>query len=211
MFGLDINSFADLMQQGGPIMWPLLVLSVVGLTLCFERCWFWTRTNNAASLARMRMLRDTLARRDFNAAKTMVAMDKGIYGQLVRTVLEQRKNQAAALAAVETQRPRMERFMSTLSTIITASPMLGILGTVTGLIGSFEVLGEGVSDPRAISPQIAQALITTAAGMIIAITILFPYNAFRAQIDRSLARVEALLAVTIAEGDGEPGTSSAKD
>ena len=181
-------------------MWPLLILSVLGVTLIFERCWFWLRTNNAASLTRFRLLRDTLNRGDWATAKTMVAMDNSVYGQIVRSLLDDQNNDAAAAAALETQRPRMERFMGTLSTIITAAPMLGILGTVTGLIGSFNVLGEGVSDPRAISPQIAEALITTAAGMVIAIVILFPFNAFRTQIDRSFARVETLLAAAVSNG-----------
>ena len=85
--------------------------------------------------------------------------------------------------------------MGTLSTIITAAPMLGILGTVTGLIQAFNILSdEGVSDPRAISPAVAEALITTAAGLVIAIGVLFPYNAFRAQLDRTLSRIESLIA-----------------
>jgi biopolymer transport protein ExbB len=200
MFGIDFASFSELMNQGGPIMWPLLILSVLGVTLIFERCWFWLRTNNAASLTRFRLLRDTLNRGNWATAKTMVAMDNSVYGQIVRSLLDDQNNDAAAAAALETQRPRMERFMGTLSTIITAAPMLGILGTVTGLIGSFNVLGEGVSDPRAISPQIAEALITTAAGMVIAIVILFPFNAFRTQIDRSFARVETLLAAAVSNG-----------
>lgn len=193
MFGMDIESFNDLMSKGGPVMWPLLALSLIGLTLVFERCWFWLRTNNAAALSRVGRLGELLRKGDRAGVKTLVAMDGGVYGRAVRTLLETAGG-GGGVAAVETQRPRIERFMPTLSTIITAAPMLGILGTVMGLIGSFNVLDEGVSDPRAISPQIAEALITTAAGLVIAIVILFPYNAFRAQIDRTLGRIETLVA-----------------
>ena len=84
--------------------------------------------------------------------------------------------------------------MPTLSTIITAALMLGILGTVTGLIHSFRILAEesGVTDPREVSPAIGEALLTTAVGLGVSIVVLFVYNAFRAQVDRPLSRFEVL-------------------
>lgn len=202
MFGFEFDSFADFMAKGGPVMWPLLLLSVGGLTLVFERCWFWVRMNNAMTLGRFRKLGELLRRGDRAAAKTLAENDPSVYGRVVALLLAGRTTEAAAAAAVEAQRPRVERFMGTLSTIITAAPMLGILGTVVGLIGSFEALGPGVNDPRAISPQIAQALITTAVGLLIAIVILFPYNAFRAQVDRTLARIETLIMAAMPEQKG---------
>ena len=109
----------------------------------------------------------------------------------------ERITEALAVDAVESQRRRLERFMPTLSTIITAAPMLGILGTVLGIISSFEVLSEqsaaaGGTDPRSVSLGIAEALITPAAGLIVSLLTLFPYNAFRAQIERTLTRLETL-------------------
>jgi biopolymer transport protein ExbB len=73
--------------------------------------------------------------------------------------------------------------------------MLGILGTVTGIIQSFELLGGArtIVDPRDVSGGIAEALITTAAGLIIALGALFPYMAFKAQADRALGRFEAIV------------------
>lgn len=176
-------------------MWPLLFLSVLGLTLCFERAWFWLRMSSGASLARAKHLGELLRHGDAKAARMLSDKDGSIYGKVVASLLKERMSEAAAIAAVDEQRPRMERFMGTLSTIITAAPMLGILGTVTGLIRAFNILSiEGVTDPRAISPAIAEALITTAAGLAVAIIVLFPYNAFRAQLDRSLGRIETLIA-----------------
>ena len=82
-----------------------------------------------------------------------------------------------------------------LSTIVTASPMLGILGTVTGIIQSFELLGgsQSIIDPNDVSGGIAEALITTAAGLIIALMALFPYMIFRTQSERALGRFEAIV------------------
>jgi biopolymer transport protein ExbB len=107
------------------------------------------------------------------------------------------------MASMEAQRGRLERYMPTLSTIITAAPMLGILGTVTGIIQSFRLLAPETTttDPRLVSQGIAEALLTTAAGLIVALVVLFPYNAFRAQIDKTLGRFDALIAA--AHGNAE--------
>ena len=69
--------------------------------------------------------------------------------------------------------------------VITAAPMLGILGTVVGLIKALNIFAadQTVTDPRLVSPAIGESLITTAAGLVVALVVLFPYNAFRAQID----------------------------
>ena len=190
-----LNAFMDLMHKGGPVMWPLLACSVIGLMLSFERMWFWLRTNGPASADRVQRLGQTLRSGNVQLARQFIDRDSSVYGRVVAALLREKGSDAAAVAAVDAQRPRMERFMGTLSTIITAAPMLGILGTVTGLIQAFNILSdEGVSDPRAISPAVAEALITTAAGLVIAIGVLFPYNAFRAQLDRTLSRIESLIA-----------------
>ena len=95
--------------------------------------------------------------------------------------------------------------MPTLSTIITAAPMLGILGTVLGIIASFQVLAEqtAVTDPARVSQGIAEALVTTAAGLLIAVVTLFPYNALRAQVDRTLSRIESLAASALSHRERE--------
>ena len=89
--------------------------------------------------------------------------------------------------------------MVSLSTIITAAPLLGILGTVIGIIRSFRLLvggpGEGgLTDPSAVSMGIAEALLTTALGLVVALITLFPYMIFKAQAERALGRVESIIA-----------------
>lgn len=202
-----IDSFTDLIARGGWVMYPLLALSVIGLTLSFERIWFWLRTNNTVVVARVGRMSELLRRGDLHGAKVLADRHGSVYDRIVKALLSEEPTEAAAIAAIEDQRPRMERFMSSLSTIITAAPMLGILGTVLGLIGSFNILADSnVDDPRQISPEIAKALITTAVGLVIAIVVLFPYNGFRAQADRTLGRIETLTAA-IVDHDDAPAPS----
>ncbi len=101
-----------------------------------------------------------------------------------------------AMAAAELQRHRLERFSVVLSTIITASPMVGILGTVIGIIKSFQVLGTQtqLADPRGVSGGIGEALITTASGLAVALITLFPYMAFKGLADRAMGRMESVIA-----------------
>jgi biopolymer transport protein ExbB len=195
MFDAIWTTSADLMQRGGFVMWPLLLLSIVGLTLIFERCWFWFSTNSPWRVSLYERIGQTLRAGDREQAITLLGNDRSVFGNLVRQMLAEGSSDATAIDAVENQRRRMERFMPTLSTIITAGPMLGILGTVTGIISAFRILAdETVTDPSKVGGGIAEALLTTVAGLIVALIVLFPYNAFRAQIDRALGRMEALIA-----------------
>jgi len=177
---------------GGPVMWPLLLCSLVSLTVILERCLFWMKADvgkdraiseklledyrlggpdwipqpygdgQAACGAILKMLLSGLAHRNFSSSKAM---------------------EAVALDEIK----KMRRGMNVLDTIITAAPMLGILGTVTGIITSFDMLGQvGVDDPKAVVAGIAEALITTAAGLVISVGTVFPYNYFNARIDDAL-------------------------
>ena len=198
MFDTIRDGFWELIQRGGVVMWPLLALSLLTITLAFERCWFWPGPNRPSRLSRLRRIGTLLRRGDRAAVKVLIDDDTSVYGRVVALLLDEPggASEAALIEAVALQRPRMERFMTTLSTIITAAPLLGILGTVTGIISSFQVLAEqtAATDPRSVSQGIAEALLTTAAGLTIALVTLFPYNAFRGQIDRTLGRIEALAA-----------------
>jgi biopolymer transport protein ExbB len=188
------TSFMSVFERGGVVMFPLLVLSLVAVTFAVERCWFFIKTNNPSRIARVTDVMRLLRRGELDAARQLVADDRSVYGRVVTMLLEQGATESTLIEAVESQRPRLERFMSMLSTIITAAPLLGILGTVIGIISSFEVLSDqaAATDPRMVSAGIAEALLTTAAGLIVALVVLFPYNAFRTQIDRTLSRIEAI-------------------
>ena len=126
----------------------------------------------------------------------MVNNDPSPYGVVAKSMLKIGASDAVAMEAVESQRPRIDRFMVALSTIITAAPLLGILGTVLGIIQSFRLLGEQavLTDPSDVAGGIAAALLTTALGLIIALVTLFPYMLFRGWSSRAIGRLDALIA-----------------
>lgn len=192
-------SFTDLMSRGGVVMWPLLVLSVIAVTLILERTWFFLSTNGSARCERIDQLSRLLRAGRLDEAKPLASRDHSIYGDAVSRLLDESLSESAAVDAVEVQRSRLERFLPMLSTIITAAPMLGILGTVIGIIGAFNELSGSRADLDLsdLGGDIGQALITTAAGITVALLTLLPYNLFRAQADRSLSRLESLVAAAL--------------
>jgi biopolymer transport protein ExbB len=185
----------SVVTRGGWVMWPLLLVSMVSLAITLERAWFWLRLHSNRESGRIRKLSKAFRNGDRSKAEEFLEAPGGVYDQLGRRLLEDGPDDAIALETIEELRGQTERFNGILSSIITASPMLGILGTVTGIIQSFELLGgtRTLVDPRDVSAGIAEALITTAAGLIIAIATLFPYMIFRAQADRALGRFESLV------------------
>ncbi len=201
------DPFLDLMYRGGWTMWPLLMLSGVSVSLSLERMWFFLRNNHPGRLGRVDRLGTLLRRGGSSEARELAQSDTSVYGDTAFRLLGEADprhvcTDADAVAAIEAQRPRLERFLPTLSTIITAAPMLGILGTVLGIISAFELLSmlsgnAAPLDQAKLSRGIAEALISTAAGLTVAMVTLFPYNAFRAQVDRSLSRLEAVAAAAV--------------
>ena len=190
------DSLGLLIERGGYVMVPLLVLSVISLTLIIERIWFWVTTHGPGRAKKLAKLNDALRKGQKRAAEKQIARDRTPYARVARRLLNAGASDAVAVEAVEAQRPRFDRFMVTLSTIITAAPLLGILGTVFGIIQSFNLLGEQttLTDPRAVSVGIAEALLTTALGLIVALLTLFPYMIFRGQVDRAMGRLESVIA-----------------
>jgi biopolymer transport protein ExbB len=191
-----IEGFLALMEKGGFVMWPLLSLSVLSLALSVERAVFWTRVAGLAARQRVNQLVEALRR---GRRDEVVRMCEGSPQPEMMVALRMAIDGAddgVAMAAAEIQRHRLERFSVVLSTIITASPMVGILGTVIGIIKSFQVLGTQtqLADPRGVSGGIGEALITTASGLAVALITLFPYMAFKGLADRAMGRMESVVA-----------------
>ncbi len=198
------NSFITIMSRGGIVMWLLLAISLVTVALIIERCWFFIRINSAPRLRLVKEMTHFLRAGKRDQAMRLAQSDRSIYGEVVLDLLNEPATESGLIGIIESQRHRLERFMPTLSTVITAAPMLGILGTVLGIIYSFEILSQqigGGGDPRSVSEGIAQALLTTAAGLMIAVITLFPYNIFCRQVDRTLSRLEILASAVSGKPD----------
>lgn len=178
----------QLFLSGGPIMWPLLACSIIVLTVVLERIFFWLSLESN----RNRKLMDEVLAIAENGTwelireKTQQTNDH-VIRLLVVGILHRDFDMGRAMEAeAESMVQRMQRFMPLLDTMITVAPLLGILGTVLGIIGSFEMLGAGpVADPKLVTGGIAQALITTAAGLSIAIFAVIPYNYFNTRVERA--------------------------
>jgi biopolymer transport protein ExbB len=107
----------------------------------------------------------------------------------------------------------LERFLNTLGTIATVSPLLGLLGTVTGIINSFSAISTGgMGDPRVLSAGISEALLATAAGLCVAIPSLFAYRFLRGKVDRIVVQMEkeAMKLVEAIESGEERGTEEVR-
>lgn len=195
-------------QAGGPLMWPLLACSVTALAVVMERCWFWSRLRfKKDESAAIVMLNEA------KAGIRMAARPTGILCAMLSaglSVCPEDSGKAMEVVALEAL-AAMRKGMNILDTIITAAPMLGIMGTVLGIITSFDMLGEaGVSEPKAVIAGIAQALITTATGLGIAVFTIFPFNYFNFRIDNAQdllevygSRLEIMRGVKCATQEGE--------
>lgn len=208
MFDSFSDDIALLIERGGYIMVPLLALSVISFALIVERTWFWTSTHRPSRLRRLLPLNDALRSGKNDVVMAGIKRDRSPYAGLARELMDKGASDAVAIESVEEQRPRLERFMVSLSTIITAAPLIGILGTVVGIIKSFRLLGEEttLTDPSDVAAGIAAALLTTALGLIVALMTLFPYMIFRSHLTRALGRMESIIA---AAQQGRSGGGSA--
>ncbi|MFH2002673.1 MAG: MotA/TolQ/ExbB proton channel family protein [Planctomycetota bacterium] len=184
---------ARVFHDGGPIMYPLLLCSLVSLTVIIERFIFHLRRKARADRSGLMVVLELVRKGDTNEAMVRA---KSSGNDLLNAVGQSLENhgsggeQILEMHFAEENRC-MSRFMMVLDTIITLAPMLGILGTVLGIIDSFDLLGtQGARDPMAVTGGIARALITTAAGLGIAILTLIPYNYYRSKIESQLNAIE---------------------
>lgn len=190
----------EMFKAGGPVMWPLLVLSLISVTMTIERAGFWFRQRRGLTAARAANMAHALRTGD-SARVRKLANDGVIAERVARELAEHGASEASAIELTERYRPAIERFAASMATIITASPLLGILGTVLGIIQSFDMLGKsrGSGDIAPVAAGIAEALITTAFGLIVALVTLFPHMIFRAQAERCLAMIERLSAAALSK------------
>ncbi|PHQ81436.1 MAG: hypothetical protein COB69_04210 [Phycisphaera sp.] len=196
-----IEQAGELFAAAGWVAWPLAVVSVVSVALCFERALFFITLGRGMDQSRVSRIASALRSSDESALAR--ESGTGLLGQFVSVMLDESAagaiGESSVIAAAESVRPKLERYLSFLSTVVTAAPMLGILGTVTGIIKSFGLLGnaEQVTDPAAMAVGISEALYTTAFGLVIALVVLFPYNHFRRSADRALGVFETIGAAAL--------------
>jgi biopolymer transport protein ExbB len=187
------TNLKHIFEKGGPIMWPLSLASILALGTVLERILF---------LAREKLRRDPKAVEAFftlvdrGDVEGAIAIGRASQFHVVRALgyalSHREKSLASAVMYAQAQElKRYRRGIPILDTVITLAPLLGLLGTVTGMMSSFSLIGGELSAPGAITGGIAEALIATAFGLGIAITALLPFNFLNARTEEARHELES--------------------
>jgi biopolymer transport protein ExbB len=209
----------EIVRAGGPLMWPIIFCSILAAAIVLERLW---------TLQDRRVLPRELPQKVWQLIETGQVTDKVI------AALEQHSPLGRLLAAGLANRHRpheilmerledagrhvvheLERFLNTLGTIAGIAPLLGLLGTVTGIIRAFDAIqAAGMGSPRTLSGGIAEALVCTVAGLCVAIPSLIAYRYLRGKVEGIVVEMEKH-AVRMADAleaaaNGDPAAAGAQ-
>ena len=178
--------------KGGPIMWPLLCTSLVALTVVFERLLFLLRERSRRKPEAIEGILGKVEQGDMPGAIAAGNRSEDFVARTLVYALEHRERSlsSALLRAANGELKRFNRGLTILDTIITLAPLLGLLGTVTGMIHAFGLIGGELDAPTAITGGVAEALIATAFGLGIAITALIPFNYLNARLEEARLEIQ---------------------
>ena len=192
-------NLVHLLQQGGIFMIPLLLGSVLTIGLCIERTLYFSglQRGGVDFLARLQEL--------LNQGKRAEAVEwlRKLHGPVPATAMAVLQNWNAGRQAMEdaastrsrVEQPSLYRYLNVLETTVTASPLIGLLGTITGMMGVFRAVSvKMASGPNADTTQIlagiGEALVATATGILLAVVALLAHNTFQAMAERNLEEAE---------------------
>ena len=178
------NIIFQFFVKGGPIMWPILVSAIVAVAVVGERAFWWWRESQKRDPKKMEQLLAALEHSDV-AAATKIA--EGSEDPVIRMIYRGLNHvhtslQGALQLAAGIELKRAGRFLTVMDTLVTLAPLLGLLGTVTGLMRAFLNIGSAELSVSAVTGGIGEALIATACGLGIAIFALVPFNFFSARL-----------------------------
>ena len=185
----------ELVLAGGPFMWPIIVCSVIAAAIVLERLW---------TLQPRRVVPPDLTRRIWQMVeagqinnKVITALEANSpLGKLLATGLANRhRSREVMMDRLEDSGRHvahdLDRFLNTLGTIAGVAPLMGLLGTVSGIIKAFNAIYVGgLGDPRILSAGISEALLTTAAGLTVAIPSYIAYRYLRGRVDGIVVQIE---------------------
>lgn len=187
-FLLGDATLMELFRLGGPIMWPILLISFIGFTVVVERLLFIFRENSHREPEVVEKMLESVEKRDIEGALAIGRQSKDFVAKILVYTLTN-KEYSLSNAFIRASSQELARFgqgMATLDTVITAAPLLGLLGTVTGMMRTFGSMTGDISTAAAnITGGVAEALIATACGLAIAVTALMPYNYLNARAEEA--------------------------
>src|SRR5271156_6600650 len=172
--------------KGGPIMWPILVSAIVAVAVVGERAFWWWRESQRRDPQKMEQLLAALENGGVEEATKIAAdSDDPVIRMVYRGLNHVHTSLPGALQlAAGIELKRAGRFLTVMDTLVTLAPLLGLLGTVTGLMRAFLSIGSAELSVSAVTGGIGEALIATACGLGIAIFTLIPFNYFTGKVVR---------------------------
>ncbi|MBA7557152.1 Tol-Pal system protein TolQ [subsurface metagenome] len=186
----------ELLQKGGIIMGFIILLSLIATVIIIERLIYFRRIRVDEETL-INRLKTTLQKGHHDEALAICESNLAPITNLMRVGIEyrqfpKREIREAILDAANLEIPKLERYLSALGTIAHITPLLGLLGTVTGNIRAFGVLGSfgSVGDPGLLAKGISEALLTTAAGIIVALPVISFYNYLVNKVNHMIIRLE---------------------
>ncbi len=186
----------DLIQKGGVIMVFIILCSLIAAVVIIERL-IYLRRIRVDEDKMISRLRSTLQKGHHDEALSICENNPSPITNLMKVGIENRRYpqhviKETILDAASLETPRLERYLSALGTVAHITPLLGLLGTVTGNIKAFGVLGQfgAVGDPGVLAKGISEALITTAAGIIVSIPAIIFYNYLVNKVNHIILRME---------------------
>lgn len=191
-----------LFVKGGLVMYPLLVCSIIAVCILIERLRVYGRSHtNVEEL--QAQLHTLVPARDWEGVKKACEADGGVAAAMIayasrggdNAAQQEKLMEAAAIA----ESAGLRRYLNYLETIVTLAPLLGLLGTVTGMIGSFSVLAVAEGQPFAITGGVGEALIATASGLLVAILALLIHTFLVQRQDTLIAEMENMSTAYVAD------------
>ncbi|MDH3637506.1 MAG: MotA/TolQ/ExbB proton channel family protein [Gammaproteobacteria bacterium] len=206
----------ELFKTGGLLMWPILLCSVVAVSIICER--FWALNRKSVSPANLTaQVQQMVERNEIDSAKIELIRASSPLGRILAAGLINLGNEREIMKDAIEEAGRhvvhdLERYLNSLGTIAAITPLLGLLGTVIGMIKVFSAITVfGVGDPTVLAGGISEALITTATGLSVGIPSLMFYRYFRGRVNGLTVDMEeqAISFVEIIHGDRQPNTVTA--
>ena len=183
----------NIFLKGGPVMWPLLLTSLIALTVTIERLFFLAREQRLRNPETVAQILSHVEHGNVDAAIDLGKASQDFVATTLVYGLTHRQDSIsnALLLAANKALKRFNQYIAILDTIITLAPLLGLFGTVTGMIRAFGLLGSnGLEATGAITGGIAEALIATAFGLLIAMVALLPFNYLNTRAEEARHEIE---------------------